>query len=117
MIRIDDDFIKRAHDYNKKAMMDGVIDIRLCKVSGLRSTIFYTGRTTDDHYEHYDLEDAVITLKDGTTVVAKRTSSGSGLILEGGSVDWSGHIVLRYTYPINPADVSSITFGDYTINF
>lgn len=30
MIRIDDDFIKRAHDYNKKAMLDGVIDIRLC---------------------------------------------------------------------------------------
>ena len=30
MIRIDDAFIKRAHDYNKKAMMDGVIDIRLC---------------------------------------------------------------------------------------
>lgn len=30
MIKIDDDFIKRAHDYNKKAMLDGVIDIRLC---------------------------------------------------------------------------------------
>lgn len=30
MIKIDDDFIKRAHDYNKKAMMDGIIDIRLC---------------------------------------------------------------------------------------
>ena len=92
-------------------------ELNKVKVSGLRSTIFYSGRTTDDHYEHYDLEDAVIKLKDGTTVVAKRTGSGSGLILEGGSVDWSGQIELRYTYPIDPADVSSIAFGDYTINF
>lgn len=30
MIKIDDDFIKRAHDYNKKAMLDGVVDIRVC---------------------------------------------------------------------------------------
>ncbi|MGN0669776.1 MAG: DUF4179 domain-containing protein [Oscillospiraceae bacterium] len=92
-------------------------EINKVKVSGLRSTLFYSGRATGDYYKHYDLEDAVITLKDGTTVVAKRTGSGSGLILEGGSIDWSGQIVLRYTYPIDPADVSSIAFGDYTINF
>ena len=59
--------------------------------------------------------DAVITLKDGTTVNAKfkslRTRSPSS---EG---DLRGEIELRYTYPIDPADVSSITFGDYTINF
>lgn len=91
-------------------------ELNKVKVSGLRSTLFYSGRATGDYYKHYDLEDAVITLKDGTTVVAKRTGSGSGLISEGGSIDWEGQIVLRYTYPIDPADVSSITFGDYTIN-
>lgn len=56
---------------------------------------------------------AVITLKDGTTVVAK--NGGIGSTSRDGKI--TGEIELRYTYPIDPADVSSITFGDYTINF
>ena len=56
---------------------------------------------------------AVITLKDGTTVVAK--NDGGSSTSRDGKI--TGEIVLRYTYPIAPADVSSITFGDYTINF
>lgn len=56
---------------------------------------------------------AVITLKDGTTVVAK--NDGGSSTSRDGKI--TGEIELRYTYPIDPADVSSITFGDYTINF
>ena len=55
---------------------------------------------------------AVITLKDGTTVVAK--NGGIGSTSRDGKI--TGEIELRYTYPIDLADVSSITFGDYTIN-
>lgn len=56
---------------------------------------------------------AVITLNDGTTVVAK--NDGGSSTSRDGKI--TGEIELRYTYPIDPADVSSITFGDYTINF
>lgn len=61
--------------------------------------------------ELVELGDAVLTLKDGTTVVAKlggmRYTDRDGTI--------TGTIELKYTYPLDPADVASITFGDYNI--
>lgn len=57
--------------------------------------------------------DAVITLKDGTTVVANVGSISN----HSRDSKLSGEIELRYTYPIDPADVASIAFGDYTIAF
>lgn len=69
-------------------------------------------RSLYDELEEFG--DAVITLNDGTTVKAKLGSLGTrSPSFEG---DLRGEIELRYTYPIDPADVSSITFGDYTIN-
>lgn len=56
---------------------------------------------------------ALITLKDGTTVVAKN----AGGCMHSRDGELSGEIELRYTYPIDPADVASIDFGDYTIDF
>lgn len=55
---------------------------------------------------------AVITLKDGTTVAAEIGS----LRNHSKDADLTGEIELRYTYPVDPADVSSIKFGDYIIN-
>lgn len=70
-------------------------------------------RSLYDELEEFG--DAVITLNDGTTVKAKLGSLGTrSPSFEG---DLRGEIELRYTYPIAPADVSGITFGDYTINF
>ena len=70
-------------------------------------------RSLYDELEEFG--DAVITLNDGTTVKAKLGSLGTrSPSFEG---DLRGEIELHYTYPIAPADVSSITFGDYTINF
>ena len=92
-------------------------EINKVKVSGLRSILFFVGRAPRE-FENNDLNDAVITLKDGTTVVAKRYGKAGGPISDDGKyVDYTGEIELRYTYPIDPADVSSITFGEYTINF
>ncbi len=56
-------------------------------------------------------EKAVVTLKDGTIVMAKTgkihsTQDGSVITTE---------IELRYTYPVNPSDIESISFGDYNI--
>ncbi len=56
-------------------------------------------------------EKAVVTLKDGTIVMAKtekthNTQEGSNITTE---------IELRYTYPVYPSDIESISFGDYTI--
>lgn len=90
--------------------------INKIKVSGLRTVLFFEGRETGD-YEYYDINDAVITLNDGTTVVAKCFGSAGGTVSDDNFVNYRGEIELRYTYPIDPADVSSITFGDYTINF
>lgn len=89
--------------------------INKIKVSGLRTVLFFEGRETGD-YEYYDINDAVITLNDGTTVVAKCFGSAGGTVSDDNFVNYRGEIELRYTYPIDPADVSSITFGDYTIN-
>ena len=90
-------------------------EINKVKVSGLRTILFFAGRETGE-YVNYDLNDAVITLKDGTTVVAKCSGAAGGTVSDDNSVNYKGEIELRYTYPIDPADVSSITFGDYTIN-
>lgn len=90
--------------------------INKIKVSGLRTVLFFEGRETGD-YEYYDINDAVITLNDGTTVVAKCFGSAGGTVSDDNFVNYRGEIELRYTYPIAPADVSGITFGDYTINF
>lgn len=57
------------------------------------------------------LGDAVVTLKDGTTVIAK--NSGGRSHCKDGEV--TGEVTLRYTYPVDPADVLSITFGGYTV--
>lgn len=90
--------------------------INKIKVSGLRTVLFFEGRETGD-YEYYDINDAVITLNDGTTVVAKCFGSAGGTVSDDNFVNYRGEIELHYTYPIAPADVSGITFGDYTINF
>ncbi len=55
--------------------------------------------------------DAVLTLKDGTTVVAKYDGISSNL-----KTHMTGSIRLQYTYPVNPSDVVSLTFGDFTID-
>ena len=91
-------------------------EINKVKVSGLRSVLYFAGIETGE-YESYDINDAVITLKDGTTVVAKCSGAAGGTVSDDNSVNYKGEIELRYTYPIDPADVSGITFGDYTINF
>lgn len=64
------------------------------------------------YYELKKFGDAVLTLKDGTTVAAKLGSMPCG------SRDDSvtGDIEFEYTYPVNPSDVVSLTFGEYTIN-
>lgn len=90
-------------------------------VSGDWGEIYYNvgelgktpSRSLYDELEEFG--DAVITLNDGTTVKAKLGSLGTRSPSSEG--DLRGEIELRYTYPIDPADVSSITFGDYTINF
>ncbi len=118
---------------------DGVIN--KVKVSGLKSDLYFSGNITDaTDMAYYDaitaedgqiiedietpemsvideitaLGDAVVTLKDGTTVTAKRgvvrTYGG-----ENGKTD--GCIELHYTYPLNPDDVQSIAFGDFVIDF
>ncbi len=63
------------------------------------------------HVELKEYGDAVLTLKDGTTVVAKNV--GAGYNGDDGHV--TGYINLEYTYPLNPSDVVSLTFGEYTI--
>ncbi|MGN0679061.1 MAG: hypothetical protein ACI4JS_05295 [Oscillospiraceae bacterium] len=64
------------------------------------------------HEEIRSFGNAVITLKDGTTVAA-----GIGTLSNhGNDADMTGEIELRYTYPVNPSDVTSIKFGDYIIN-
>jgi len=70
----------------------------------------------DDHAildEVKEFGNAVLTLKDGTTVVAKY--DGHGTYGHDGIIE--GEIRLEYTYPINPSDVVSITYNDWTINF
>ncbi len=59
--------------------------------------------------------DAVLNLKDGTTVVAKFDGLGGGERSEDDPT-MKGWIRLQYTYPLNPSDVVSITFGEYTID-
>lgn len=90
-------------------------------VSGDWGEIYYNvgelgktpSRSLYDELEEFG--DAVITLNDGTTVNAKLGSLGTrSPSFEG---DLRGEIELRYTYPVDPADVASITFGDYTIRF
>ena len=143
--------IEKELDFKLKTdSFDGVIN--KVKVSGFKSTLYYSGKTNVSEPEitfkpevlenldksgdwnnvpyYYVTENgehpgdvfgnetdaignAVVTLKDGTTVVAKNVGGRSHCkddVL-------TGEIELRYTYPIDPADVSSITFGDYTINF
>lgn len=56
--------------------------------------------------------DAVLTLKDGTTVEAKFTGTGT----HGEDGNMTGCVNFEYTYPLNPSDVVSIKFGDITIN-
>lgn len=56
-------------------------------------------------------EKAVVTLKDGTIVMAKTGSTHS---TQDGS-DITIEIELRYTYPVNPGDIESISFSDYNI--
>lgn len=65
----------------------------------------------NDEIGAYD--DAVITLKDGTTVVAEY----DGGMTYGPGSEMSGEIGLRYTYPLNPADIANITFGEFSIDF
>lgn len=112
------------------------------RVSGFRTMLFFDGVTTvlmpdyskltpeqfeDEEYmkslepeksaaeslrdELIPDEKAVVTLKDGTIVMAKTekmhsTQDGSNITTE---------IELRYTYPVYPSDIESISFGDYNI--
>ncbi len=55
----------------------------------------------------------VLTLKDGTTVAARVV----GLSREGEDGITTGQIKLEYTYPVDPSDVVTLTFGEHTINF
>ncbi len=79
----------------------------------------YTGEDLaekDTPYEAlYDeleqLGDAVLTLKDGTTVVAKYNG-----ISANAESHMKGVIRLQYTYPVATSDIVTITFGEYTIN-
>lgn len=114
-------------DFNLAENIEKELDIKLktdnfdgefykVKVSGLRTMLFFSGMETGG-YESYDINDAVITLKDGTTVVAKCSGVAGGTVSDDNSVNYKGEIELLYTYPIDPADVASITFGDYTIDF
>lgn len=113
-------------DYNLPENIEKELDIKLktdnfdgeiykVKVSGLRTILFFSGMETGG-YESYDINDAVITLKDGTTVVAKCSGVAGGTVSDDNSVNYQGEIELLYTYPIDPTDVSSISFGDFTIN-
>ncbi len=63
------------------------------------------------YHELKEFGDAVLTLKDGTTVVAKL----DGILKDSKDGTTTGQIVLEYTYPVNPSDVVRLTFGEYTI--
>ena len=112
------------------------------RVSGFRTMLFFEGVTTvlmpdyskltpeqikDEEYiksiepeksaaeclrdELIPDKEAVVTLKDGTIVMAKTekthsTQDGSNITTE---------IELRYTYPVYPDDIESISLGDYNI--
>ncbi len=97
-------------------------------VGGLIAKLDFEGveeQETRVHYDDYgmptkpffdeikELGDALLTLKDGTTVVAKRRR------MEKDSDDGvtTGLIEFEYTYPVNPSDVVTLTFGEHTINF
>lgn len=64
---------------------------------------------TDDMHA---LGDAVVTLNDGTTVVAVNYSVRTC----GGNEATEGSIEFRYTYPVDPGDVQSIAFGGFDID-
>ena len=112
------------------------------RVSGFRTMLFFEGVTTvlmpdyskltpeqikDEEYiksiepeksaaeslrdELIPDEKAVVTLKDGTIVMAK--TGGTHSTQEGSSI--TTEIELRYTYPVYPDDIESISFGDYNI--
>lgn len=112
------------------------------RVSGFRTMLFFDGVTTvlmpdyskltpeqikDEEYiksiepeksaaeslrdELIPDEKAVVTLKDGTIVMAKTEQTHS--TQEGSSI--TTEIELRYTYPVYPSDIESISFGDYSI--
>jgi len=112
------------------------------RVSGFRTMLFFEGVTTvlmpdyskltpeqikDEEYiksiepeksaaeslrdELIPDEKAVVTLKDGTIVMAK--TGGTHSTQEGSSITTG--IELRYTYPVSPDDIESISFGDYNI--
>lgn len=66
-------------------------------------------RVTDDMHA---LGNAVVTLKDGTTVVAENYSART----YGGNEATEGSIEFRYTYPVDPDDVQSIAFGGFDID-
>lgn len=106
-------------------------------VGGFRTVFSYTGTLTNIPYKEIEAEtesgirivkvregegfldeldkfgDAILTLKDGTTVVAKH--NGGGYTARDDIA--TGEIVLEHTYPLNPSDVASIAFGEWTINF
>ncbi len=106
-------------------------------VGGFRTTLFFAGTLTNIPYKEIEAEtesgirivkvregevfsneldelgDAVLTLKDGTTVVAKH----NGGERTGHDNSITGEIVLEHTYPLNPSDVASIAFNDWTIEF
>ena len=112
------------------------------RVSGFRTMLFFDGVTTvlmpdyskltpeqikDEEYiksiepeksaaeslrdELISDEKAVVTLKDGTIVMAK--TGGTHSTQEGSSI--TTEIELRYTYPVYPSDIESISFSDYSI--
>ena len=112
------------------------------RVSGFRTMLFFDGVTTvlmpdyskltpeqikDEEYiksiepeksaaeslrdELIPDEKAVVTLKDGTIVMAKTEQTHS--TQEGSSI--TTEIELRYTYPVYPSDIESISFSDYSI--
>lgn len=137
---VSESFEKKLDEAVKTETFDGTL--LKARVSGFRTMLFFEGVTTvlmpdyskltpeqfeDEEYikslepeksaaeslreELISDEKAVVTLKDGTIVMAK--TGGTHSTQEGSNI--TTEIELRYTYPVSPGDIESISFGDYSI--
>lgn len=137
---VSESFEKKLDEAVKTETFDGTL--LKARVSGFRTMLFFDGVTTvlmpdyskltpeqfkDGEYmksiepeksaaeslrdELIPDEKAVVTLKDGTIVMAK--TGGTHSTQDGSSI--TTEIELRYTYPVSPDDIESISFGDYNI--
>ena len=103
---IDPALIETAYNYESEPEQDWTVITKNPYIDlpkGSRETLY-------DELKAFG--DAVLTLKDGTTVEAK--FGGIGAHDEDGNM--TGGMNFQYTYPVNPSDVVSIKFGDITIN-